>query len=100
MGNTRDFGGYATRYNIKCTDGRTILPGAFDGMDGEQVPLVWNHMHDSPLNVLGHAVLHCKEDGVYADCYLNDTTQGKNVREALKNKDYKALSIYNNNLKI
>ncbi|MBP5596180.1 MAG: phage major capsid protein [Pseudobutyrivibrio sp.] len=99
MGNTRDFGGYATRYNIKCTDGRTILPGAFDGMDGEQVPLVWNHMHDSPLNVLGHAVLHCKEDGVYADCYLNDTTQGKNVREALKNKDYKALSIYANNLK-
>lgn len=99
MGNTRDFGGYATRYNIKCTDGRTILPGAFDGMDGEQVPLVWNHMHDSPLNVLGHAILHCKEDGVYADCYLNDTTQGKNVREALKNKDYKALSIYANNLK-
>ena len=99
MGNTRDFGGYATRYNIKCTDGRTILPGAFDSMDGEQVPLVWNHMHDSPLNVLGHAVLHCKEDGVYADCYLNDTTQGKNVREALKNKDYKALSIYANNLK-
>ena len=99
MGNTRDFGGYATRYNIKCTDGRTILPGAFDSMDGEQVPLVWNHMHDSPLNVLGHAVLHCKEDGVYADCYLNDTTQGKNVREALKNKDYKALSIYANHLK-
>ena len=99
MGNTRDFGGYATRYNIKCTDGRTILPGAFDNMDGEQVPLVWNHMHDSPLNVLGHAVLHCKDDGVYADCYLNDTTQGKNVRAALKNKDYKALSIYANQLK-
>lgn len=99
MGDTRDFGGYATRYNIKCTDGRTIIPGAFDDMDGKQVPLVWNHMHDSPLNVLGHAVLHCKDDGVYADCYLNDTPQGKNVREALKNKDYKALSIYANNLK-
>ena len=99
MGDTRDFGGYATRYNIKCTDGRTIIPGAFDDMDGKQVPLVWNHMHDSPLNVLGHAVLHCKDDGVYADCYLNNTPQGKNVREALKNKDYKALSIYANNLK-
>ena len=99
MGDTRDFGGYATRYNIKCSDGRTIIPGAFDDMDGKQVPLVWNHMHDSPLNVLGHAILHCKDDGVYADCYLNDTPQGKNVREALKNKDYKALSIYANNLK-
>ena len=99
MGDTRDFGGYATRYNIKCTDGRTIIPGAFDDMDGKQVPLVWNHMHDSPLNVLGHAILHCKDDGVYADCYLNNTPQGKNVREALKNKDYKALSIYANNLK-
>lgn len=98
MGNTRDFGGYATRYNIKCTDGRTILPGAFDNMDGEQVPLVWNHMHDSPLNVLGHAILHSKSDGIYADCYLNDTPQGKNVRESLKNKDYKALSIYANQL--
>ena len=99
MGKTRDFGGWATRFNIKCADGRTIKPGAFDDCDGQTVPLVWNHEHDSPLNVLGHAILHCKDEGVYADCYLNDTTQGKNVREALKNGDYKSLSIYANNLK-
>lgn len=99
MGKTRDFGGWATRFNIKCADGRTIMPGAFDDCDGKTVPLVWNHMHDSPLNVLGHAILHCKDEGVYADCYLNDTTQGKNVKEALKNGDYKSLSIYANELK-
>lgn len=99
MGRERDFGGYATRYNIKCSDGRTIIPGSFDDMNGKTVPLVWNHMHDSPMNVLGHAVLHCKDDGVYADCYLDNTPQGKNVKEQLKNGDYKALSIYANQLK-
>ena len=99
MGRERDFGGYATRYNVKCSDGRTIIPGSFDEMDGKTVPLVWNHMHDSPMNVLGHAVLHSKDDGIYADCYLDGTPQGKNVKEQLKNGDYKALSIYANQLK-
>jgi HK97 family phage prohead protease/HK97 family phage major capsid protein len=99
MGKTRDFGGWATRFNIKCADGRTIKPGAFDDCDGKTVPLVWNHMHDSPLNVLGHAVLHCKDEGVYADCYLNETTQGQNVKTALKNGDFNSLSIYANQLK-
>ena len=99
MGKTRDFGGWATRFNIKCADGRTIKPGAFNDCDGKKVPLVWNHMHDSSLNVLGHAILHCKEDGVYADCYLNDTTQGNNARKLLDNGDIESLSIYANGLK-
>lgn len=100
MGKERDFGGYATRYNIKCADGRTILPGAFDEMDGKQVPLVWEHNHNSPLNVLGHAILHSKEDGVYADLYLNeDTPQGKNAKSYINHGDVNALSIYANKLK-
>ena len=99
MGKVRDFGGYATRFNIKCADGRTIRPGAFDDCDGQTVPLVWDHKHDSPLNVLGHALLHCREDGVYADIFLNETTQGKNAKELVNNGDIKALSIYANQLK-
>jgi len=99
MGKTRDFGGWATRFNIKCADGRTIKPGAFDECDGQTVPLVWDHKHDSPLNVLGHALLHCKDEGVYADIFLNDTTQGKNARELVDNGDIKSLSIYANQLK-
>ena len=99
MGKTRDFGGWATRYNIKCADGRTILPGAFDDCDGKTVPLVWDHQHSSPLNVLGHALLHTREDGVYADATFNETTQGKTARELVNNGDIKALSIYANQLK-
>lgn len=99
MGKTRDFGGYATRYNIKCADGRTIKPGAFDDCDGQTVPLVWDHNHKSPLNVLGHALLHVREDGVYADATFNETTQGQNARELVRNGDIKALSIYANQLK-
>lgn len=99
MGKTRDFGGWATRFNIKCADGRTIKPGAFDDCDGKKVPLVWNHMHDSPLNVLGHAILHCKDEGVYADCYFNDTTAGENAKKSVQNGDVESLSIYANQLK-
>ena len=62
MGKTRDFGGWATRYNIKCADGVTIMPHTFDDMDGETVPLVWDHNHKSPLNVLGHALLENRPD--------------------------------------
>jgi HK97 family phage prohead protease len=99
MGKTRDFGGYATRYNIKCADGRTIRPNAFDDMDGETVPLVWDHNHKSPLNVLGHALLHKRDDGVYADLYFNEeTTQGANAKALVKNGDVKALSIFANGL--
>ena len=99
MGKTRDFGGWATRFNIKCADGRTIKPGAFDECDGKTVPLVWDHKHDSPLNVLGHAILHCKDEGVYADIFLNETTQGKNARALVDAGDVNSLSIYANNLK-
>ena len=99
MGKTRDFGGWATRFNIKCADGRTIKPGAFDDCDGQTVPLVWDHKHDSPLNVLGHALLHCKPEGVYADITLNETTQGQSARELVKNGDISSLSIYANQLK-
>ena len=100
MAKARDCGGYATRYNIKCSDGRTILPGAFDCMDGEQVPLVWDHNHKSPLNVLGHAILHSMAEGVYADLYFNeDTTQGSNAKALVQHGDIEALSIYANNLK-
>ena len=99
MGKTRDFGGYATRYNIKCADGRTIKPHAFDDCDGQTVPLVWDHNHKSPLNVLGHALLSVREDGVYADATFNETTQGQNARELVRNGDIKALSIYANQLK-
>jgi len=100
MSKARDFGGWATRFNIKCADGRTIRDGAFDDCDGKVVPLVWDHKHESPLNVLGHALLHCKPgEGVYADITLNNTTQGQNARELVKNGDITSLSIYANNLK-
>ena len=96
----RDCSGWATRFNIKCSDGRTILPGAFDEMDGKTVPLVWDHNHKSPLNVLGHALLHSRDEGVYADLFFNeDTTQGSNAKALVKNGDIKALSIYANQLK-
>ena len=100
MAKSRDCSGWATRFNIKCSDGRTILPGAFDEMDGETVPLVWDHNHKSPLNVLGHALLHARDEGVYADLFFNeDTTQGSNAKALVKNGDIKALSIYANQLK-
>ena len=100
MSKHRDFGGWATKFNIKCADGRTIRDGAFDECDGKQVPLVWNHKSDSPLNVLGHAILHCiPGEGVYADMTLNNTVQGQSAREYVKNGDINALSIFANNLK-
>jgi len=93
-----DFGGWATKFNIRCADGRTIRPGAFDDCDGITVPLLWNHDHNSPLNVLGHALLKKEDEGMYAFCKLNDTTQGRNAREIVGNKDITALSIFANNL--
>lgn len=94
-----DFSGYATRNNIKCSDGRVIMRDAFKDNDHKNVPLVWQHDHMSPDNVLGHAMLENREDGVYAYGCFNDTPSGLNAKELVKNGDVRALSIYANNLK-
>ena len=95
---TYDFSGYATRHNVRCSDGRTIMPDAFKECDGQIVPLVWQHVHDSPDNVLGHAELECRDDGVYAYCSLNNTPSAENAAELVKHGDICALSIYANRL--
>lgn len=94
-----DFSGWATKNNIKCSDGRTILKDAFKHNDGQTVPLVWNHQHNDPLNVLGHATLENREEGVYAYCKFNDTEAGKNAKMLVEHGDVSALSIYANQLK-
>lgn len=94
-----DFCGWATKSNIKCSDGRTIMPDAFKDCDGQSVPLVWNHQHNSLNNVLGHAVLKNCKDGVYAYCSFNDTDDGRRAKELVTHKDVNALSIYANELK-
>ena len=94
-----DFSGWATRNNIKCSDGRTILKDAFKQHDGQTVPLVWNHQHNESANVLGHAVLENRDEGVYAYCTFNDTEAGKNAKLLVEHGDVTALSIYANQLK-
>lgn len=94
-----DFGGWATRNNLVCTDGRTITRDAFKHNDGQTVPLVWNHQHNDPHNVLGHALLENREDGVYAYCTFNDTESGQNAKLLVKHGDVSALSIFANGLK-
>lgn len=94
-----DFSGWATKANVKCSDGRTIMPDAFKDNDGTTVPLVWGHKHDSPSEVLGHALLENRSDGVYAYCRFNDTESGQTAKELVKHGDVNALSIYANNLK-
>lgn len=94
-----DFGGWATRNNIRCSDGRTILKDAFKHNDGQTVPLVWNHDHNDPLNVLGHALLENRDEGVYAYCTFNDTDAGRNAKALVEHGDVTALSIYANQLK-
>ena len=94
-----DFCGWATRNNIRCSDGRTIRMDAFKENDGKIVPLVWNHKHDDPYNVLGHALLENRNDGVYAYCTFNDTDQGQNAKALVDHGDVNALSIYANQLK-
>ena len=94
-----DFSGWATRNNLRCSDGRTILKDAFKTNDGQTVPLVWNHQHNESYNVLGHALLENRDDGVYAYCTLNDTDAGKNAKLLVKHGDISALSIYANQLK-
>lgn len=94
-----DFSGWATRNNIKCSDGRTILKDAFKQHDGQTVPLVWNHQHNESANVLGHAVLENRDEGVYAYCTFNDTEAGRNAKLLVEHGDVTALSIYANQLK-
>lgn len=97
--NHYDFCGWATRNNLRCSDGRTILPNAFKDNDGQTVPLVWNHQHNDPFNVLGHALLENRSDGVYAYCTFNDTEQGQNAKTLVEHGDIVSLSIYANQLK-
>ena len=95
-----DCSGWATRVNLKCADGRTILKDAFKDNDGQTVPLVWNHQHNDVENVLGHALLENRDDGVYAYCTFNtDTEQGRNAKALVKHGDVSALSILANRLK-
>ena len=94
-----DFSGWATKNDLKCSDGRTIRRDAFKHNDGQTVPLVWNHQHNDPLNVLGHALLENRETGVYAYCTFNDTPAGKNAKMLVEHGDVSALSIYANQLK-
>lgn len=94
-----DFCGWATKNDIKCSDGRVIKHGAFKMNDGMIVPLVWNHKHDDPFNVLGHALLENRNEGVYAYCTFNETEQGVNAKSLVRHGDVCALSIYANQLK-
>lgn len=93
-----DFTGYATKYNVRCDDGRIIQHGAFSNCDGKKVPLVYNHRHGSINDVLGNAVLRERQDGVYAECYLNDTPGGQTAKSVLAHGDIGNLSILANQL--
>ena len=93
-----DFSGYATKANLRCADGRTILPDAFKHMDGEKVPLVWQHSHNEPVNVLGHMLLEARDGDLYGHGFFNETDQGKNAKSLVQHGDITALSIYANRL--
>lgn len=94
-----DFGGWATRNNLRCSDGRVIMKDAFKHNDGRTVPLIWNHQHNTPDNVLGHALLENRAEGVYAYCSFNETPMAQDAKEAVKHGDVVQLSIYANQLK-
>ena len=93
-----DFSGYATKAGLKCSDGRTIMPDAFKHQDGLKVPLVWQHGHNEPTNVLGHAVLENRSDGVYTYAYFNTSDQAKSAKTLVEHGDIVSLSIYANKL--
>ena len=97
--NNYDFSGWAACPNLKCSDGRTIMNDAFKHHDGDIVPLVWNHQHNDPNNILGKALLHSRDGGLYAYCQFNDTEQGMNAKMLVEHGDISALSIYANDLK-
>lgn len=99
MSNPYDFEGWATRANMRCSDGRTIMKDAFKHCNGTTVPLVWNHQHNDPLNIIGHALLENREEGVYTYCRFNNTELGKHAKELVQHGDITALSIYANRLK-
>lgn len=94
-----DFSGWATRNDLVCADGRTIRHNAFENCDGKTVPLVWNHQHNEPTNILGHALLENRKDGVYAYCTFNETESGKAAKLLVQHGDIASLSIYANGLK-
>lgn len=98
MINKYDFGGWATRYNVACSDGRTILPEAFSHCDDQQVPLVWNHNYAGPESIIGKAILKHADVGVYAYCEFNDTDTANTAKNLVKHGDITALSIYANKL--
>lgn len=98
MGKKFDFAGWATRNDLKCADGLTIRRDAFKGNDGQTVPLVWMHSHDDPENVLGHALLENRKDGVYAYCTFNNTDRGQHAKALVEHGDVTALSIFANRL--
>ena len=93
-----DFSGYATKAGLKCSDGRTIMPDAFKHQDTTKVPLVWQHGHNDPENVLGHAILENREDGVYCYGFFNDSAKAKHAKESLRHKDITMMSIWANQL--
>lgn len=97
--NRWDFSGWATKNNIRCSDGRVIRKDAFKECDGHTVPLVWNHQHNDPNDILGHARLENREEGVYAYCSFNDSENAKSAKEAVKHGDVAAMSIFANQLK-
>lgn len=99
MGEMYHFSGWATRSNIKCSDGRTIMKDAFKHNDGAEVPLVWNHQHNEPTNILGHAKLVHRDGDIYTYCTFNDSEQGGAAKLLVEHGDIKALSIYANQLK-
>lgn len=94
-----DFSGWATRNDLKCSDGRIIRKDAFKGNNGQKVPLVWNHQHTDPTEVLGHAILENRDEGVYAYCKFNETESGQTAKLLVQHGDVNALSIYANQLK-
>lgn len=94
-----NFEGWATKANLKCSDGRVIMPNAFAHNNGRKVPLVWNHKHDAPENVLGHAILENRKDGVWAYCSFNESENGQLSKVLVEHGDITAMSIYANQLK-
>ena len=93
-----DFSGWATKADIRCTDGRTIMPNAFQHQDNMKVPLVWQHDHKDPENVLGHAILQHRNEGVYAYCFFNKTNKAQAAKESVEHKDITQMSIWANEL--
>lgn len=98
MARKPDFSGWATKFNIRCSDGRTIKPEAFQDCDGMTVPMVWGHQHDDPSKVLGHALLMYKPEGIYMNGFFNESKNGKDAKAAVRNRDVTHLSIFANNL--